>query len=189
MEPAQANEYAGLRQTGCEAANDFVRAEYEGLYRWFLWLTRDPERAADLTQETCASFFHSIRRTVPETTPRVWLYAIGRNVWRKHCRKRQRQRKEESDVVLDELGEESPSPHYKVELHEFAQALTGVVALLEPPYREVFTLRVWQELDYEDIAAIQGISRDLARWRFFKARQLVRAQLDSWQRQEEHHGS
>ena len=170
----------------CEA---FIREEYEGLHRWFYWMTRDPERSADLTQETFAGFWHSLGRVVPTQGPRVWLYAIARNIWRKHCRQRHRHRREEAEMTPDEVKSTEPGPFANLENREFAEALSRTVAGLPAEYREVFTLRVWQELEYEQIAEVQGISRDLARWRFFRARQLVRAQMQSWQLQEEHHAS
>lgn len=90
--------------------------------------------------------------------------------------------------MLDEIGGHEQNPFTSAEGHEFVAALGKAVENLPDDYREIFTLRVWQEMEYEEIAEIQGISRDLARWRFFRARQLIRGQLQSWQLQEEHHG-
>ena len=47
-------------------------------------------------------------------------------------------------------------------------------------FREVFTLRAWQNWEYAEIAAVQGISPALVRWRFFRARQQIRARLSRW---------
>lgn len=185
MAQSDGNLGCGDRAT-CDA---FIREEYTGLYQWFFWLTRDPERSSDLCQETFTGFWHSLQRTVPLQGPKVWLFAIARNVWRKHCRQRSRNRREEGDLVLDDLKGSDPAPFTRLEQQEFSEALSKCVAQLPAEYREVFTLRVWREMEYEEIAEIQGVSRDLARWRFFRARQLVRAQLQSWQLQEEHHAS
>jgi DNA-directed RNA polymerase specialized sigma24 family protein len=35
-------------------------------------------------------------------------------------------------------------------------------------------------LEYAEIAAIQGVSPNLVRWRFFRARQQLRARLSRW---------
>jgi DNA-directed RNA polymerase specialized sigma24 family protein len=59
-------------------------------------------------------------------------------------------------------------------------ALEVAVADLNPEFREVFSLRVWHDLDCTDIAAIQGVSPGLVRWRFFRARQQIRARLGRW---------
>ena len=38
---------------------------------------------------------------------------------------------------------------------------------------EVFTLRFWNELGYDEIGQIQGVTADLARWRYFAAREAI----------------
>src|SRR4051794_37222737 len=69
----------------CEA---FVDAHYRGVYRFFLWLTNDAESAADLTQESFAAFWESLRKpgAAPAPDLKAWLYGIARNRWRKRCR-------------------------------------------------------------------------------------------------------
>jgi RNA polymerase sigma-70 factor (ECF subfamily) len=77
-------------QTDCLGDRDsreaFVRAAYAGLYRWFYRLVGSSDRAADLTQETFVAFWESLDRRRGEASPRTWLFAIGRNLWRKQAR-------------------------------------------------------------------------------------------------------
>lgn len=187
METADVNGYTDLQQGATRACEDFVREHYQGVFRWFQWLANDIDRATDLTQETFFNFFDSLRRTTPSTSPKIWLFSIGRNVWRKHCRQKQRRKQEEAPP--DDLPSGELNPYRNAEQQEFARSLQKEVENLPEDYREVFTLRVWQEMDYEEIADIQGISRDLARWRFFRARQMIQVQMKAWQLQEETHGS
>ncbi|MEK6236254.1 MAG: sigma-70 family RNA polymerase sigma factor [Planctomycetales bacterium] len=179
------NPFLKLRDRDQSACDDFVQRHYEGLYRWFLSLTRCPERASDLAQDTFMGFWQSLQRTMPQAPPHIWLYSIGRNVWRKHCRGRHRQQSQESEALVEELTGGDPSPYAVAEQREFTENLAEEVAKLPADYREALTLRLWQEFDYEEIAAVQGISRDLARWRYFRARQLVQARLKNWRLQEE----
>src|SRR5437870_4088968 len=76
---------AALRAGERRACAAFVEAHYRGVYRFFTWLTRDPEAAADLTQETFAAFWESLgdpkRGVAPDL--KAWLYGIARNRWRK----------------------------------------------------------------------------------------------------------
>ena len=60
------------------------------------------------------------------------------------------------------------------------RALEAAVAELGTEFREVFSLRVWHDLEYTEIAAIQGISPNLVRWRFFRARKQLRTRLSHW---------
>jgi RNA polymerase sigma factor (sigma-70 family) len=181
---------AEMKSGGHAACETFVREEYEGLYRWFLWMSRCPERAADLTQDTFAGFWQSLSRKVPDVTPRAWLYAIGRNLWRKQCRSRRvRSKEEEGQALLEQISGSDPTPASIAEDREWVAALHAEVAQLPEDFREVLCLRLWQDFEYEEIAAVQGISRDLARWRYFRARQLLQGKLKAWQLEEEKHGS
>jgi RNA polymerase sigma-70 factor (ECF subfamily) len=172
------NDCCSLRgdRVACEG---FVREQYDGLFRWFLWLSNCPHRAADLTQETFAAFWGSLQRAAPETSPRTWLYSIGRNLWRKDCRSR-RSHAAEGDESLEAMTDGEPSPAEAAEHREFAAALEGAVARVPADLAEVFTLRMWHEFDYAEIAALEGITPELARWRFFRARQIIRERLKAW---------
>ena len=145
MELVVENEFQTLTagdRIGCE---QFVRDEYEGLFRWFQWLTNCPHRAADLTQETFAAFWASLARKTPDTSPRTWLFAIGRNQWRKDCRDRKSHASngdEFGDDLVDQISDSGPSPHEIAEHHEFAMALEAEVAKLPDDFREVLTLRL-----------------------------------------------
>jgi len=184
-----ASAYLELREGKRNPCEEFVRLHYGGIYRWFLSLTGCPERAADLTQDTFAGFWQSLGRTVPQAPPKVWLYSIGRNLWRKHCRQRKQLRRQDAELPLDEIATAEPPPFAAAEQQELSEAVQAQVSVLPDDYREAFTLRYWEEFEYEEIAAVQGISRDLARWRVFRAKQLVQARLKSWQMQEEPHVS
>jgi RNA polymerase sigma-70 factor (ECF subfamily) len=71
------------------------------------------------------------------------------------------------------------------EHRELADALEAAIGDLPGEFREVFSLRVWDEFEYAEIAAIQGVSADLVRWRFFRAREMLRARLSAWWHAEE----
>jgi RNA polymerase sigma-70 factor (ECF subfamily) len=171
------------------ACERFVREQYSDLYRWFVWLTNCPHRAADLTQSTFAAFWESLSRPAPEASPRTWLFAIGRNQWRKELRdhKSHSNGDAENEDPLNEVCDDALSPQEILEHREFAAALESEVAALAPDFREALVLRLWQDFAYDEIATVQGITPELARWRFFRARQLLRARLKAFCLQEDGH--
>jgi RNA polymerase sigma-70 factor, ECF subfamily len=181
------NEFLALAAGDSVVCDRFVREQYAGLYRWFLWLTNCPHRAADLSQETFAAFWASLRRTTPVTSPRTWLFSIGRNQWRKELRDLKSHESNgdgHDEGALDDLCDSVASPAEIAEHREFAAALELEVARLPADFREVLVLRLWQEFDYDEIALVQAIKPELARWRFFRARQILRARLKAFCLQE-----
>jgi len=173
-----------LRAGAREVCSQFVGDEYTGVYRWLYRLTGRSDEAADLTQESFAAFWESLSRELPRVSPRTWLYAIARNQWRKHCRDREPEQAE----AIEEIEAPAPSAWTPAEREEFTAAVASALAQLSPELREAFSLRLWHEFEYTQIAAVPGISPSLARWRFFRARQLVRGRLKAWQEVEEKQG-
>ena len=154
----------------------FVRESHEGLFRWFYRLMGSPDEAADLTQDTFLAFWDSLGRRPETVSPRTWLYAIGRNLWRG----RMRDRKSFEPTLLALVADTGPSPETRFLEREFRDAVNEAVADLPDDLREVFTLRFWNELAYEEIGQIQGVSADLARWRYFAARKRLHGRLAIW---------
>src|ERR671932_1961918 len=102
-------------------ARDRVRFEEEALalsdqvYRVARHLTRDPDEAADLVQETYARAFRSWRSFTPGTNLRAWLLRILTNINIDRGRRQQRspdiQPLEEGDYFLyNRLEETSDGP-------------------------------------------------------------------------------
>jgi RNA polymerase sigma factor (sigma-70 family) len=158
------------------AREEFVRAAYAGLFRWFCRLVGSPDLAADLTQETFAAFWESVDRHRGQASPRTWLYAIGRNLWRKHRRRARAYLPDGMETVLDD----GPSAERQAEEREFRDAAEQAVRELPADLREAFTLRFWHEFDYDEVSAIQGVTAGLARWRFFAARRRLYRKLAAW---------
>jgi RNA polymerase sigma-70 factor (ECF subfamily) len=159
-----------------EFRESFVRATYAELYRWFRRLCGSSDLAADLTQETFAAFWGSSAKVPSGVSARTWLYAIGRNLWRNQLRDRRTIEAVSIGLVPgNEEGPESTALH-----REFREAVDLAVSELPEDLREAFTLRFWQQLDYEQIAAIQGVSAGLARWRYFAARRRLHERLAHW---------
>jgi RNA polymerase sigma-70 factor (ECF subfamily) len=154
----------------------FVRSAYAGLYRWFCHLSTSPDRAADLTQETFAAFWASAGRRGPDVSPTTWLYAIGRNLWRKQLR----DRKDHESAAMDQLAAGDGSPEQGAQDREFREAVELAVSELPHDLREAFTLRFWHEFSYEQIGEIQRVEPGLARWRYFAARRCLHRSLAAW---------
>ena len=168
-----------LRAREREACEAFVEAHYRGVYSFFLWLTNNPDAAADLTQETFAALWESLGSLDGESVPdlKAWLYGIARNRWRKRCRDGRH-----AAGFLDEAAgvpDDSPGPEALALSGLEAAAVVRAVADLPSGYREALVLRVFQELTYAQIADALGISEGLARWRVHRGRSWLCAALRS----------
>jgi RNA polymerase sigma-70 factor (ECF subfamily) len=158
------------------AREAFVEATYVELYRWFCRLTGSADRAADLTQDSYLALWGALDRLPPGVSYRTWLFAIGRNLWRKG----ERDRKSFDPIVSSLVEEETPPVDASLLGQEFREAALAALGQMPDELREVFTLRFWHELGYDEIGQIQGITADLARWRYFAARKRLHQLLAAW---------
>ena len=172
LSPHDRFRYDALCARNGEICSEFVREHYALLFGWLARLTGDCHHAADLTQDAFTAFWDSLQRETPGVDPRTWLFAIARNCWRKHCRAPASRKEQIAD--WDEVAEEIAGGWTPGGTSEFEQAVESALARLPDEFRVVFTLRTWHEFDFAQIGAIQGITADLARGRYFRARSCCR---------------
>ena len=139
----------------------------DSLYGTALRLTRSPDRAQDLVQDTYLKAIRSQRQFAQGTNLKAWLYTILHNTWRNRQRDGARARVEfDSDAVerSDESadlsagragGQETPeSLLMRDSLNvDLQAALDG----LAETFREVVWLRDVDELTYQEIADVLEI--------------------------------
>jgi RNA polymerase sigma-70 factor (ECF subfamily) len=103
---------------------------------------------------------------------KAYLFTIARNLYRKQRRRQSRLE------ALDEgmPGQAAQPDEAAVRQDEYRRTLAAVQALPEVD-RTVLLLRAEQELSYEDIAAVTGLSVAAAKVRVFRARAKLAALL------------
>jgi RNA polymerase sigma-70 factor (ECF subfamily) len=147
-------------------------SRYAGdVYRFAHWLSGNPHDAQDITAETFVRAW-----TAPEEprleSVKAYLFTIARNLHRKQWRRASRYE------VLDEAMPDPATPPDEAAANreEFQRTLAAVHALPEMD-RTVLLLRAQEDLSYEDIAAVTGLSVTTAKVKVFRARAKLAALL------------
>jgi RNA polymerase sigma-70 factor (ECF subfamily) len=147
-------------------------SRYAGdVYRFAHWLSGNPHDAQDITAETFVRAW-----TAPEEprleSVKAYLFTIARNLHRKQWRWASRHE------ALDEamLDAATRPDEAAVNREEFQRTMAAVHALPEMD-RTVLLLRAEEDLSYEDIAAVTGLSVTAAKVRVFRARVKLTALL------------
>ena len=143
------------------------------VYRFAHWLTGNADDARDITSETFVRAWTAPEEPRMETV-KAYLFTIARNLHRKQWRRQSRLE------ALDEAmpGSVEQPDEAAANQDELRRTLEAVHALPEMD-RTVLLLRAEQELSYEDIAAVTGLSVAAAKVRVFRARAKVAALLQS----------
>ena len=131
--------------------------------------------AEDAAQEIFFKAYQALKSFRGQSAFSTWLYRIASN----HCldllRKRQRERTESWEALIEESGEQfhelltaSPDPKTTLANTELVQR---ALAQLSPDYQLILTLRETEGLSYEELAEALHCSLDAIKARLRRARQ------------------
>ena len=144
------------------------------------------ELAEDLTQETFVRAYRGLASLRDETKLSTWLFAIAKNVARESFRTRARTDRHvdlDDEAVLD-LRDREPVPEIQLLSKELNAVIKRSLAALDDDKRLVFTLKVFQQCSYEEIAEITGFSIPKLKMDLHRARTEVRKRIspyvESW---------
>jgi RNA polymerase sigma-70 factor (ECF subfamily) len=130
----------------------------DGLYSYAMVLARNPTEAEDLVQETCLRALRAMERLRPDSNVKSWLFTILRNTWLNQLRQ-SRTAGEVSDLDLDNLGvngavDTAKDPYATYVSNVEQEQVRGAIQQLPLEFREVILLREYEELSYDEIAAM-----------------------------------
>ena len=156
---------------------ELYRTYFDIVYRYIRSVSRDGSLAEEVTQET---FFKALKKADQfrgDCDVRVWLCQIAKNTLYDHLKKQKKQllgdeKMEEAESDGGELLEE------KLAQRSQAMEIHKVLHRLSEPYKEVFSLRTFGELNFREIGTLFGKSENWARVTYYRARVKIREELE-----------
>jgi RNA polymerase sigma-70 factor (ECF subfamily) len=142
----------------------------------------DRALAEDLTQETFVRAYKYLDALRDETKFSTWLFSIARNVAREHLRSAHgRNRKVDlDDETVLELHDERPTPVVALLDRELNGVMRRALGALDEDKRLVFTLKIFQQRSYEEIAEITGFSVPKVKTDLHRARTEMRRRMSPY---------
>jgi len=178
----------GLRNGDDEAYEALIDRFQQPVYSLIYRLLDDPSEAADVVQEVFLKVFKSIGSFRGNSSLKTWMYRIAYNEAWNHRRWFTRHRKQE--VGLERESDDSLG--YQEVLEDNARSAFDLVAdgeahtLIEealgdlnPVFRGAVILRDIEELSYEEIAEVLGVSLGTVKSRILRGREALRKALSS----------
>ena len=135
----------------------------DSLYGAAVRLTRNPDTAQDLVQDTYLKAFRARQRFEAGTNLKAWLFTILQNTWRNRRRDQARSRVEFDSDAADAATEAPPpsrtgdTPESLLLRDTLDADLRAALDALPEAFREAVWLRDVEELSYSEIAAVLDI--------------------------------
>jgi RNA polymerase sigma-70 factor (ECF subfamily) len=165
-----------------EAFDDLVGAYETTVHRILGQLNVVGADVEDLTQDVFLRIYRNLHRFRGQSSFYTWLYRITVNVFFDHNKKRKRAdvRLARLQNALVDVSNQGPDPQdpFRATVESLTQdAFSRAIQLLPEPFRDVVAMREVDDLSYEEIAMITGISIGTVRSRLSRARARLKESL------------
>jgi len=172
-------------RSGSEAAFDWlVTYHHASVFAVISGILRDPNDAADVTQEVFLKAFRGIRSFRHGSSLKTWLYRIAvreslnyrRWFWR-HLRFQSSIEEERigSSVEFEDAG---TTPFEELASREIQQAVHQALGEVPGVFRAAVILRDLEGLSYEEVAEVLDVSVGTVKSRILRGRRMLREILE-----------
>lgn len=160
------------------------RLHHGRVYRFFLCLGFNVAESEDLTQDTFMRVYKSIGSFKYGSRFERWLLVIAHNIYCNEIRRRHAESRGLPEVSLDNSERETdvsaalvaPGPGQLEEAvqHQRSDALRGAIEALPKQMRLCVQFRVYQMLQYKEIAERMGVSIETVKAHLHQAQDRLR---------------
>ena len=172
-----------------QAGDDFAFVSlynrYKGpIFTYCLKMLLDRDLAQDVMQETFLRIYENRDRLLKTHSFRAWTFTIARNQCLNQFRLSNKQVQLDDDFAASLPQPAALSQVATLEKSEQIELVNHFLGLLKPEYREVLVLREYQNLTYDEIAAVTRSTLSAVKSRLFKARRKLAAFMEPVLRRE-----
>jgi RNA polymerase sigma-70 factor, ECF subfamily len=177
---AQANEPEALTQ--------LVLSQQHYVYSIAMSVLKNPEDAADLTQEAFMRLFRALPQYNGESRFTTWLYRLVVNLGRDELRRRGRQvpiaiaapDEEEQDLLASVADDDRwVTPELALDSRELRGDVRRAMAELEEHYRVVLTMYYFEDMKYTDISEILNLPLNTIKSHIRRGKERLAAILEA----------
>lgn len=135
----------------------------------------DRHDAEDIAQDAFVRAYRGLPRFERRAKFSSWLYQISLNLCKDYLKAKSRHARNVEDEHLETLDTDAQDEAPRIVLQqELSEKMRESIQKLPYVYRETFTLRHLENLDYDEIAAIVRVPADTVRVRAYRAREMLR---------------
>ena len=163
-----------FRKGNREAFSQLVERYARPLTTMILKMVRDQEEAKDISQTTFLRAYEGLTGFMGISSFKTWLYRIAINAASDRLRKRGQRIL--LDTVDDLISTDEPV-WQRLDKARHVKRLREAVEKLPEKQRLTLQLRVYEGMDYKQIAEILGGTEGSARGNFFQAIKTLRSRL------------
>ena len=136
-------------------------------------MLNDDDETADATQEVFIKLHDSLKRFRGDANLYTYIYRIATNVAISYLRKRKVRAVVRLDEAITNILTGGNEPQREADQGELKKLVAKAVAALPVQQRQVFILRFYEELSYEEIAQVMHRSLGALKANYFHAMKKI----------------
>ncbi len=150
------------------------REYFPSVYRYMLSMTKSPDTAEEIAQETFFKALKNIEKYDPKQNMLTWLCTIAKNTYFTKWKKSSQQSELPENLtssdgdIIDAIIDSEDSMEILKVLHD-----------LPEPYKEVFTLRVLGSFSFSKIGEMFSKGESWARVTFFRSKTMIKERMNN----------
>jgi len=149
-----------------DAFASLVRQYQNRIFGFIMRMTADREAALDLTQDTFLAAYQNLQGFRGEASFSTWLYQIAANRARNYIKKSKR---EAPLADSFDMPSDTDRPDAEYERKEKERLLNNAIADLPYKQRLTFNLRYFEQMKFNEIAGVLGVSVSATKTNFAEA--------------------
>jgi len=148
------------------------------IYNYVLRMVADPDRAADIAQETFIKAYRKLDTLTDTASTRSWLYRIATNTAIDDMRRRRNVTPMSDDQpVFANRPDPHPGPEAQVMAATLDERVQRALLTLRPNHRQCLLLSDLEDMSAQQIGEVMGISYGAVRTLLCRARGEMRRAL------------
>lgn len=159
----------------------FLKQHEKDVYTFCCYLTMDKILAEDLYQDTILKAFEVIDKIDKHSNPKSFFFSIAAGHFKNFSRKTKRRQEIVPTISLDDVVIEpktGDSTATSAEKNMLNELLAKTIEKLDDKFRIPIILCYFDDLSEESIANILSIPRGTVKSRLYKARTLIKNELE-----------
>jgi RNA polymerase sigma-70 factor (ECF subfamily) len=155
---------------------ELVDAHYQALFRFGMSLTRSPDRAADLVQETFCIWAAKGDQLKDRTKAKTWLFTT---LHREFLNQRRRAAKFSDEPLDEEAVSAIPTSEEDADRQMDGQRAIEILGSLDESFRAPISLFYLQQHSYKEIAEILDLPIGTVMSRLSRGKEILRRKMTS----------
>lgn len=159
------------RSGDADAFTTLIRTFQVPTYQFILRMVRRPATAEDLAQDVFIRLWQHVGEIESAEMLQAWLRRVAANAVIDHWRKEDARRRRMQVLREHPVARHTLRPSSRLETREAMRTVHAALGALPPHLRSVLVLRTQEEMTYEEVGDVLGMSACAVRSRLFRARQ------------------